>query len=80
MNSSASSSEVLVLLHQVDESGDGLGLEVDVAVKSEQVRVLGFHLFDENKLWIQKVSGKGKKQLQKILVLRVLNGFSSHHK
>jgi hypothetical protein len=26
------------------------------------------------------VSGKGKKQLQKILVLRVLNGFSSHHK
>jgi hypothetical protein len=50
MNSSASSSEVLVLLHQVDESGDGLGLEVDVAVKSEQVRVLGFHLFDENKL------------------------------
>ena len=50
MNSSASSSEVLVLLHQVDESGDGLGLEVDIAVKSEQVRVLGFHLFDENKL------------------------------
>ncbi len=45
MNSSASSSEVLVLLHQVDESGDGLGLEVDIAVKSEQVRVLGFHLF-----------------------------------
>ena len=45
MNSSTRGPEVLVLLHQVDESGDGLGLEVDVAVKSEQVRVLGFHLF-----------------------------------
>jgi len=50
MNSSTRGPEVFVLLHQVDESGDGLGLEVDIAVESEQVRVLGFHLFDENKL------------------------------
>ena len=47
MDSSASGSQVLVLLHEVDETGDGLGLEVDVSVQGQQVGVVGLHLIGE---------------------------------
>ena len=44
MDSSASSSQVLVLLHEVDQTGDGLGLEVDVPVQGQHVGVVSLHL------------------------------------
>lgn len=44
MDSTASGSQVSVLLHQVDEQSHGVRLEVDVSVKSQQIRVLGDNL------------------------------------
>ena len=43
MDAPAGGTEVLVLLHQIHEEGDGGRLEVDVAVQGEQVGVLGEH-------------------------------------
>jgi hypothetical protein len=37
----AGGAQVLVLLHQVHQAGDGLRLEIDVAVQGQQVGVLG---------------------------------------
>ena len=45
VDAAAGGPEVLVLLHQVDEEGDGGGLEVDVPVQGQDVRVLGQDLF-----------------------------------
>ena len=44
MDSSAGGAHVGVTLHQVHQLDDGLGLEVDVAVQGQQVRVLSPHL------------------------------------
>ena len=44
MDSSAGGAHVGVTLHQVHQLDDGLGLEVDVAVQGQQVRVLSSHL------------------------------------
>jgi len=41
----ASSPQVLILFHEIDQQVYGVGLEVDVPVQGEQVRVLGDHLF-----------------------------------
>ena len=44
MNPPTGSAHALVLLHQINQPGDGLWLEINVSVQGEQVGVLGHDL------------------------------------
>ena len=52
MNTTACGAKILVLLHQVNQKGDGWGLEVDVTIKGEEVSVLGKHLLPFLANWL----------------------------
>merc|ERR1719474_627739 len=52
MNTTTRSSNIIVLLHQVDKGGNSCRLEVDVPIKGEEVSVLGTHLLPFAANWL----------------------------
>ena len=48
MNTTTRSSQIPVLLHQIDKQLHGVRLEIDISVESEKIRVFSHNLFAVN--------------------------------
>lgn len=51
MNTTASGTQVLVLLHQIHQQRYGTGIEIDIAVQSQKVGILGHDILTINRDW-----------------------------